>query len=146
MTIRFLAIILTGLAVIAPAAHLFELPGKIHMSAGDYFVAQRIYLGWWRVGLLLPAAFIADLGLAIAVRNERPAFWLAIAAVVLIAINLVIFVIWTQPANAATQNWAVRPDNWEALRQQWEYSHAVNAGVTCLAFCAATLAALRGAS
>jgi hypothetical protein len=146
MTIRFLAIILTGLAVIAPAAHLFELPGKIHMPADDYFVVQRIYLGWWRVGLLLPAAFIADLGLAIAVRNDRPAFWLAIAAIVLIAINLVIFVIRTQPANTATQNWAVRPDNWEALRRQWEYSHAVNAAVTFLAFCTATLAALRSTS
>jgi hypothetical protein len=40
----------------------------------------------------------------------------------------------------------VRPENWETLRQQWEYSHAVNAGVMLLAFCAATLAALRGAS
>jgi hypothetical protein len=146
MIMRFLAIVLTGLAVIAPAAHLFELAGKIHMSADDYFVVQRIYLGWWMVGLLLPAAFIANLGLAIAVRNDRPALWLATAAIVLIAINLVIFVIWTQPANSATENWAVRPDNWEALRRQWEYSHAVNAGVTCLAFCAATLAALRRAS
>jgi hypothetical protein len=146
MIIRFLAIVLTGLAVIAPAAHLFELAGKIHMSANDYFVVQRIYLGWWMVGLLLPAAFIADLALAIAVRNHRPSFWLAIAAMALIAINLIIFVIWTQPANAATENWAVRPDNWEALRRQWEYSHAVNAVVAFLAFCAATLAALRGAS
>jgi hypothetical protein len=145
MIVRFLAIVLTGLAVIAPAAHLFELPGKIDMSASDYFVVQRIYLGWWMVGLLLPAAFIANLGLAIAVRHDSSAFWPAIAAMALIAVNLVIFVIWTQPANAATENWAVRPENWEALRRQWEYSHAVNAGVTLLAFCAATLAALRGA-
>jgi hypothetical protein len=146
MIIRFFAIVLTGLALIAPAAHLFELPGKIHMAENDYFVVQRIYLGWWMVGLLLPAAFIADLALAIAARNDGSAFGLAIAAMALIAVNLVIFVIWTQPANAATQNWAVRPDNWEALRQQWEYSHAVNAGVTFLAFCAATLAALRSAT
>lgn len=45
MIIRFLAVILTGLAIIAPAAHLFELPGKIHMSEDDYFVVQRIYNG-----------------------------------------------------------------------------------------------------
>src|SRR3954447_9463031 len=47
MLIQFLAIIVTGLAVIAPAARLFELPGKIRMSGDDYFVVQRIYLGWW---------------------------------------------------------------------------------------------------
>jgi hypothetical protein len=144
MIIRFLAIVLTGLAVIAPAAHLFELPGKIHMSADDYFVVQRIYLGWWMLGLFLPAALIANLALAAVVRADRPALWLAVAAALLIAINLAIFVVWTQPANAATQNWATRPENWQALRQQWEYSHAVNAAVTFLAFCAATLAALRG--
>lgn len=146
MVIQFLAIIVTGLAVIAPAAHLFELPGKMHMSADDYFIVQRIYLGWWMVGLFLPTAFVIDLALAVAVRRDTQAFWLAIAAAALIAVNLAIFVVWTRPANVATENWAVRPENWETLRQQWEYSHAVNAGVMLLAFCAATLAALRGAS
>jgi hypothetical protein len=146
MIIRFLAIVVTGLTVIAPGAHLFELPGKFHMSADDYFIVQRIYLGWWMVGLFLPAAFVVDLALAVAVKRDTSAFRLAIAAAALIAVNLAIFVVWTQPANVATENWAVRPENWETLRQQWEYSHAVNAGVTFLAFCAATLAALRGAS
>ena len=146
MIVRFLAIILTGLAVIAPAAHLFVLPGKIHMPADAYFTVQRIYLGWWVVGLFLPAAFLANLALAVVARGDKPALWLAVAAMGMIAINLTIFMIWTQPANAATQNWAIRPENWQVLRQQWEHSHAVNAGVTFLAFCAATLAGLRGTS
>jgi hypothetical protein len=146
MLIRFLAVIVTGLAVIAPAAHFFELPGKIHMSEEDYFVVQRIYLGWWVIGLFLPAAFVANLALAVVVRHDMLAFWLAVAATALIVVNLAIFIVWTQPANAATENWAVRPENWQALRRQWEYSHAVNAGVTFLAFCAATLAALHAAS
>jgi phosphoglycerol transferase MdoB-like AlkP superfamily enzyme len=144
MILRFLAIVLTGLAVIAPAAHLFALPGKIHMSADDYFTVQRIYFGWWLVGLFLPAAFLANAALAVVARSDKPALWLAIAAMGLIAVNLTIFMIWTQPANAATQNWTTRPDNWEALRQQWEYSHAVNAGLTFLAFCATALAGSRG--
>ena len=143
MIIRFLAIVLTGLAVVAPAAHLFALPGKIHMAANDYFTVQRIYLGWWVLGLFLPAALIANLALAAVVRHNTAAMGLAIAATVLIAVNLAIFMVWTKPANAVTENWTVRPENWQALRQQWEYSHAVNAGVTLLAFCATTLAALR---
>ena len=144
--VRFLAIIVTGLAVIAPAAHLFELPGKIHMSAEDYFVVQRIYLGWWVAGLLLPAALILNLVLAFVARGDDLAFAFALSAAALIVLNLVIFLIWTQPANTITSNWAVRPENWQALRQQWEYSHAVNAWVTFLAFCASTFAALRPAS
>jgi hypothetical protein len=61
-------------------------------------------------------------------------------------LNLAIFLVWTQPVNTVTNNWALRLENWQTLRAQWEYSHAVNAGVTFLAFCATTLAALRPAS
>jgi hypothetical protein len=65
-----------------------------------------------------------------------------VGAVALIGINLAIFAIWTLPVNLATDNWAKRLANWEELRRRWEYSHAVNAGITFLAFCAVTLAAL----
>jgi hypothetical protein len=143
MIIRFLAVILTGLAVIAPAAHLFQLPRKIGMPKDHYFIVQSIYLGWWVVGLFLPAAFLANLALAVAAREDRLVFWLAVAAAALIVVNLVIFVVWTRPVNLVTENWTVQMENWQTLRRQWEFSHAVNAGVTFLAFCAATLAALR---
>jgi hypothetical protein len=142
MIIRFLAIILTGLAVIAPVAHLFELRKKIVMPMNDYFVVQRIYIGWWLAGLFLPAAFLANVALAIQVRIDATAFWLAVGGAALILLNLTIFVIWTLPVNKATRNWTVRQKNWQAQRRQWELSHAINAGVTFLAFCAATLAAL----
>ena len=145
--VGFLATILTGLALVAPGAHLFELPNKIGLAENQYFIVQGIYQGWWMVGLALPAALLANLGLAIATRHQdRSAFWLALAAAALLAANLVIFFIWTQPANAATANWTTRPENWQALRQQWEHSHAVNAGVTFLAFCVATLASLRASA
>ena len=143
MIVRFLAIVLTGLAVIALAAHLFVLPAKIHMSVDDYFTVQRIYLGWWVVGLFLPAAFLANLALAVVARGDKPALWLAVAAMGLIAINLTIFMIWTQPANAATQNWAIRPENWQALRQQWEYSHAARFVLHWISFSALLISLIR---
>lgn len=143
LSIRFLAVIVTGFAVIAPAAHLFVLLNKINMPQDAYFTVQSIYNGWWIVGLALPLALIANLALGISSRQDATSFRLALVAAGLIALNLVIFVIWTQPANSATINWTLRPDNWQALRHQWEYSHAVNAAVTFLAFCVATVAALR---
>jgi hypothetical protein len=145
LTACVLAIIVTGLALVAPGAHLLELANKIRMSQEQYFVAQSIYRGWWLAGLLLPLAAIANLALAALARHDRTALVLALTAAGLIAVNLVIFFAWTQPANAATANWTVQPANWEALRRQWEYSHAINAGVTFAAFCAATLGALRAA-
>jgi hypothetical protein len=140
---RFLAVIITGLSLIAPGAHAFELLNKIGMPKAEYFVVQQIYNGWWIAGLLLPLAFLANVGNAVSLRADKTAMALSLAAAALIALNLVIFVIFTQPANAATQNWTVQPENWETLRAQWEYSHAVNAAVNFLAFCCATLASTR---
>jgi hypothetical protein len=141
--IRFLAIVLTGMALVAPAAHAYELLNKIGLTQEQYFIVQRIYDGWWMAGCLLPAAIAANLALAFAARYDRTTVRLALVAAGLVALNLVIFFIWTQPANAATANWTVQSENWEALRRQWEYSHAVNAAVIFAAFCASTCAALR---
>ena len=75
-------------------------------------------------------------------RADGPAFGFATAACVAMAATLAIFFVWTYPANVATQNWTVSPANWDALRRQWEYSHAVNAGVIFVSFCCVTFAAL----
>jgi hypothetical protein len=61
MQFRFLAVVVTGLALIAPGAHLYELPNKLALSRSDYFIVQGIYNGWWLFGLLLPLAFLANL-------------------------------------------------------------------------------------
>jgi hypothetical protein len=37
-------------------------------------------------------------------RSDVSAFWLAVAAAALIAVNLGIFMVWTQPANTVTEN------------------------------------------
>lgn len=142
-SIAFAAIILTGMALIAPAAHLLELPNKMEMGAIDYFVVQKLYRGWWLVGLLLPSAFLANLALAVGARYDGTARTLATFAAALICLNLAIFFVWTQPANTATANWTAQPENWLGLRRQWEYSHAINAGIMFVAFCATTAASLR---
>jgi len=133
--LRLFAILLTGLALIAPGAHLYEIGNKMSLSKSEYFVVQKIYIGWWIAGLLLPLALIVNLVLAYSEKNL-----LALGAAALILTNLVIFYFFTYPVNVTTQNWTLMPDNWEALRGQWEYSHAVNAGVTFFAFCLSILA------
>ncbi|WP_246827188.1 hypothetical protein [Rhizobium binae] len=70
---RFLAVIITGLALIAPAAHASSLLNKIGMAKADYFVAQQAYADWRIVGLLLALAFLANIGNAIVLRADAPA-------------------------------------------------------------------------
>ena len=71
-----------------------------------------------------------------------PSFGYALASFLLIAANLIIFFVWTFP-NQATNNWTVVPKNWNALRIQWEYSHAANAVVTFAALVCVVIAVLR---
>jgi hypothetical protein len=138
--------VLTALALVPGGAHLLELPNKMALGEAEYFTAQQIYRGWALLGVLLFATLAANLLLAVLLRRRGPAFWLALAAFLLVAANLAIFFIWTFPTNQATSNWTVAPADWEALRAQWEYSHAVNAAVMFLAFCLATAASLKAAA
>jgi hypothetical protein len=72
-------------------------------------------------------------------RVRRPA---AVALLCLLATQAV-FWTWTQPANAATNNWTMQPANADVLRRQWEYSHAAGAIFQLLAISSLFVAALR---
>lgn len=139
---QFFAIVLTSLALVPSGAHFFELPNKIGLAQDQYFTVQGSYRGWALFGLVLVAALAADLVLAILLRHQRRPFWLALASVALIAATLAVFFTWIFPANQATSNWTVAPENWHALRTQWEYAHAANAVLTFAALCAVVAAAL----
>ena len=140
--VQFVALVFTALALVPYGAHLFSLPNKIGMTQEHYFIAQRVYDGWWLMGFILFPAMAFDLILAIMLRAERPAFYFALAGCISLAATLAVFFAFTQPANAATQNWTAVPAGWEELRTRWEYSHAVNAILTFASFCFITLATI----
>jgi hypothetical protein len=141
-TAQFVAIVLTALALVPAGAHLFELPNKIGLDQDAYFVVQGIYRGWALFGIVLFGALAANLVLTFLLRHRRGAFWLALAAFLLVGATLVVFFTWTYPANQATANWTEVPANWQELRLQWEYAHAANAVLTFIALCAVTLSTL----
>jgi hypothetical protein len=140
--VQFLALALTALALVPSGAHLFALPGKISLGAEQYFIVQNVYRGWSLFGIVLIGALIANLALALLLRGRGAPFALALFGFFCIALTLVVFFIWTFPANQATDNWTTIPNDWEQLRRQWEYSHAANAVVTFAAFCSVALSLL----
>lgn len=141
-TVQFLAIVVGALALIPSGAHLAALPNKIGLPQVDYFTVQGIYRGWAVLGVLWFGAIVLNALLAVMGRSQDGPFWLALLATLCFPVTLVVFFIWTFPANRATQNWTTAPENWEALRRQWEYSHAANTAIVLLALCLTTLAAL----
>jgi hypothetical protein len=141
--VQFAAVMLTALALVPGGAHAFVLLNKINLGAEQYFIVQNIYRGWALFGIVLLGALFANLVLAfLLLRRGGAPFVLASVAFCCIALTLVIFFVWTYPANQATGNWTTIPDHWEQLREQWEYSHAVNALIIFVALCSVTLSAL----
>ena len=105
---------------------------------------QQIYAGWSLFGIALIGSLAANLALAVAVRRERIACVFATAAFASMLTVLLLFFAFVYPMNAATENWTVMPENWEALRMQWEYGHAVNAVLTFVAFVCVSLSVVVG--
>ena len=141
--LKFLAVIVTALALVPAGAHLLEMPSKLALSRDDYLTVQGIYRGWALLGVLPIAAVVADLALALALRRDRAAAGLALLGGLLMAGALGVFFVWVFPANQATDDWTTLPEPWEALRAQWEYGHAAGAIATLLALCAVVAASLR---
>ena len=129
--------------VLAPAlAHLLELPNKIGLSREEYLVVQQIYRGWQFLGIVIYGALLSTLALAIMVRRQPKEFGLTLAAFLCLLAAHALFWIYTFPANQATLYWTVLPDNWMALRAQWEYSHAAGAVLNLIAFIVLVLSVL----
>lgn len=123
-------------------AHLLELLNKINLSREQYLVVQQIYRGWALLGFVVAGALLSTLALTISLRRKRRAFIPALIAFLCIAGTQVVFWTYTYPANQATKNWTMLPENWEELRRQWEYSHATSAILNLIALVMVSLSVL----
>ena len=140
--LQFTALVLTALALVPVGAHLAELANKIGLAREQYFVVQRIYSGWALFGVVIIAAICANLALAVLLLFRGAVFWPSLAAGLILGATLIVFFIWTYPTNVATANWTMIPTDWQALRAQWETSHAANAVLTFIALCCAAWSAI----
>ncbi len=135
-----LAVMLTALALVPGGAHLAEMPAKLALPRDAYLLVQNIYRGWAWFGAVIIAAIAANLALGLLLRRCGQGGGRALAAAGLMLATLGVFFTWTFPANQATGNWTILPAaDWEALRRDWEYSHAANALLTFGALCLAVL-------
>src|SRR5215467_11295191 len=141
-TVRLLAVISVALCLIPGGAHFFELANKMSLSTAEYMTTQKIYAGWSFFGVAIYAAIVLSLMHTLMVRTDRTAFLLSLTALLLLGTTQVIFWTFTYPMNAATNNWTITPQDFEAVRRQWEYSHAVNAALTFVALVTITLSTL----
>ena len=139
--VQFLAVILTALALVPAMAHVMQLPNKLPMTREAYLIVQRVYRGWNMSAVVVIGALIATLMLTLSV--EGAAFPPALVGFLAIVATQVVFWGFTYPVNRSTRNWTRVPDDWQALRDRWEISHAVSATLNFIAVVSVTVAVLR---
>jgi hypothetical protein len=131
----FLAILATLLALAPGMAHVLEMPRKLMLARDAYFTVQQIYAGWHLFAFVIVLQLLALAVLAWRSSREYYVFRPVLLAMLLMVAAQILFWSFTFPANSATGNWTVMPDDWAALRLQWEYSHAGGALCQFLALC-----------
>ena len=141
--IRFITLLLATFTLVPGMAHLLEMPHKMQLTVESYATVQYIYQGWAWLGIIQVGAILFTGILLLYERRAGGSFRLILVSFICLLSTLVIFFIFTYPANVATNNWAVLPLNWTQLRQQWEYSHAVNAVLEMIAYILLLLAMLK---
>ena len=139
---RFLGIILTAVAMSGAFAHLLSMTSKLAMPETAYLAAQQAYQRWDMLAIPTACALVLTLVQAQLLRMRGKAILLTGVAAVCMMLSLVVFFLFTFPANQATDNWTVLPQGWETLRKQWEYSHAAGAILWFTALCSLVLSAL----
>ena len=90
-----------------------------------------------------PFSSLRSRSVVLTARDDRRLRTLALIALVCLVGAQALFWIFTYPANAATANWTVQPEDWQALRLRWEYSHAAGALLQLAAMACLSLGAVR---
>jgi len=141
--IRFSAVLFSAVALSVLLGQLFEWPVKINMSKDEYKVAQVIYYDLTWVYFFEIIAFLLTITLLILERKKKRTFILLLVALISFVISIAIFFIFTLPSEIATTQWSIFPDNWESLRDAWEYSNVWRAIINLTGFSFLVLALLK---
>jgi hypothetical protein len=153
VTLEVVTVLLVALAMALSLAHALEFPGKLRLSKDHYLAVQPIYYpGFTYGGMAEPLGLLLLLLLLFLTPAGIPRFWLTLAAfLVLLAMHFAYWLV-THPVNnfwlkdfelkgfgAAFFTFASRTSSkrhldWTELRNRWEYSHVLRAGLGLLSF------------
>ena len=128
--LRLASLLMLVFALLGPAAHVLEMPGKWRLSPEQWLATQQnLYPGFAVAGALgYLGAPIACMLLARAVRNtsEGRAAWIA-AGLVVAALGVWAIVIAPVNARIAAATPGTLGEEWVSWRARWEAGHAAGA-------------------
>jgi Domain of unknown function (DUF1772) len=160
--LQVVTLILITLALALALAHAVELPGKMRLSREAYLAVQPIYYPGFTIGGGIGEAGGTVLTILVLVFTPvgSAAFWLTLVALLgLIGMQGAYWVL-THPVNRVwlrgerlsgfssrffafgKKRGDVPEPEWTELRDRWEYSHVVRAGLAFVSFVAVLIALL----
>jgi hypothetical protein len=154
MSVAFavVTVLVVAVAMALALAHALELPGKLRLSKRDYLAVQPIYYpGFTFGGMAEPLGLLLTLILIFLAPPGSIAFWLLVGAFAALLAMHACYWLLTHPVNnfwlkdfklgggavrffgfASLYTPGGEPD-WKSLRDRWEMSHVVRAGLGLLA-------------
>ena len=131
-------VIVAGVAVTAPMAHVLEMPSKLTL-AGPLWLAiqQTLYRGWGPVFAPVEiTALLSSLALVFLRRQRGRPVGATIAATIAYILMLAVFFVFNDPVNTALSGWTpeTMPAEWPDYRLRWELGHTLAAILAVFAF------------
>lgn len=151
--LQVLTVILVAVAMALALAHALELPGKMRLSKDAYLAVQPIYYPGFTLGGVGEAGgLMATLLLVFLTPTGSLGFWLTLGAFLALLAMHAAYWILTHPVNNfwlkdielkgfGAGFFSFNPLkrgadtdalDWTVLRNRWEYSHVVRAGLALL--------------
>jgi hypothetical protein len=149
--LQVLTVLLVSVAMALALAHALELPGKMRLSKEQYLETQPIYYPGFTVGgTAEPIGLLALLGLLLLTPPGSAPFWLTAGAFLALSAMHAAYWLLTHPVNnfwlkdfrpkgigggffsfdPLNRTQEVPDPEWTLLRDRWEYSHVVRAGLS----------------
>lgn len=152
--LQALCLVLVACVMAFTLAHAAELPGKMRLDKPEYLAIQPIYHpGYTLGGISEPLAILALAALVYRVHADGGNVLLPVACLVLAIAVQIVFWLAVHPVNkfwlaaeelpeasagffgiGRSANGTVAGEGWRALRDRWEYGHAVRAALAFVAF------------
>lgn len=147
-TWRFVTILLTALSLCLSVTHLLELPQRMNFDA-ELWVRVTIIENVYRLfGLVGPVFEVGSILTAVVlvflVRRGGAAFYWTLGGAICLVLAFVSWIMFVAPANAEFAKWLTIPipPDWARWRNQWEYTHAINAFIKIIGLSALVLSVI----
>jgi hypothetical protein len=148
VALKIAAVTLVAVAMALALAHALEWPGKRRLSKEEYLIVQPIYYpGFTFGGASEPLAILVVIVLLTVTPSGSAIFWLTGAALAALIAMHAAYWLLTHPVNnfwlkgfklkgasarffslGTSRRNGVEP-SWKRLRDRWEYSHILRAGL-----------------